>query len=76
MLPRKYFSCPQKTEILPENPVSETRNHILTTALQLEDKTKCSRNVFMSKSPRKNVPSVEMELGSLAFREALFPNYM
>ena len=29
MLTRKYFPALQKTEILPENPVSETRNHTL-----------------------------------------------
>ena len=29
MLTRKYFSALQKTEILPENPVSETKNHTL-----------------------------------------------
>ena len=29
MLTRKYFPALQKTEILPENPVSETRNYTL-----------------------------------------------
>ena len=31
MLTRKYFPALQKTEILPENPVSETSNHTLDT---------------------------------------------
>ena len=30
MLTRKYFPALQKTEILPENPVSEIRNHTLS----------------------------------------------
>ena len=29
MLTKKYFTALQKTEILPDNPVSETRNHTL-----------------------------------------------
>ena len=35
MLTTKYFPALQKTEILPEKPVSETRNHTLNSVIAL-----------------------------------------
>ena len=36
MLTRNYFSFPAKTEILPKNPVSETRNHTLVLSVPVK----------------------------------------
>ena len=54
MLTRKYFPAFQKTEILPENPVSETRNHTLVPRLDLSD-INCTTTPVLKAEIRKKI---------------------
>ena len=47
MLTRKYFPALQKTEILPENPVSETRNHTLVNMSLLGQHKTAGANIML-----------------------------